>query len=115
MRSWDQSALRMYWSSAGCFQPSLRVGLSREEFVSSTFLAEALSPITPPISKRLNASSERGGIRVDRLFADPEMEVVADEGGTDSCGDCCMNFCPINRPDRGCSAMVKSSKGIKVL
>lgn len=83
MRSWDQSALRMYWSSAGCFQPSRGVGLLPTELVWSTSFAESWSPIAIPMSELLTASSDRLGIRVERLFADPEMEAVVGEGGTD--------------------------------
>lgn len=88
MRSLDQSALRMYWSSAGCFQPP--AGLLPKVLVWSTFSTTSLSLIALPMSEELAASSERLGNRVDRLFADPEMEGVADEGGMDNCVDLCM-------------------------
>lgn len=82
----------MYWSSAGCFQPSARAELLPKEFVWSMLFAEDLSSIALPISEELTASSDRFGIRVDRLFADPEIWVVADEGVTDNRGVFCMYF-----------------------
>lgn len=37
------------------------------------------------ISEERLKSPDRPGIRAERLFADREMEVVADEGVTDDC------------------------------
>lgn len=76
----------MYWSSAGCFQPSRGPELPLDEVVLSIFFSDSLSPIMLAISEELGASSDRPGMRVDRLFADPEREAVADEGVMDNCG-----------------------------